>query len=929
MLHITSFLGGSTQSINGQMIIVRITRNDLNDIKRIEDLLVSSQTSYLSFSSELIRDMNNNQVVAIPTSNALPTEAFTNDTSGPQIVGFDLDMDVGILSIYFQETINIRSVNFSCFSILSDILGLNAHQLTGGVLLMPYRPEELTNNGISSGSGSGNGSGSGMNDTAVDNDNATNTFVPLIGSGGEFDQFVVLTDEVASRDTTAIFINITLMDLNTIKMLEIANMERTTFLRAESCAVRDQNNLPLIPVIPGQSVRFYTPDITSPMLQEFDLDMNNGRLTMRFSETVSGSRLMASQLTLQANSISNLNPDLSHSLILDTYVPGVDNTPGLSTEIVLTIKILDLNRIKQLTALAASRMNTYISISSSAIQDTTGNFVAAIPHTNALQVTNYTRDTTRPQLIGFTLDLNSDILSLTFDETVSGSTLDETQIIFQEYQFNTPGDGFYRLVGSPVHDDIESTLIQVNLSFVDRNAIKRIENVATRDRNTWIIFSENLINDTSMNQVIPILNTPSLDNPVQLFIPDSMSPQLLAFSLNLTSEVLSLSFSETVDSRTFDVTQIYLQSGPAADQNVTFHRLTTASVPQGGNSAFIDIQLSLQDLNTIKRFRNLATDENNTFIFFGSDLVQDMNSNSIINISSNNPQRVSVYFEDVTLPILGAFDLDLTREFLTLFFSETVDPSLLDLAGVTLQQNGSVDPDDMSSTNQSYELTGGSIVIANMFGPTLDIELTNIDLNNIKRLFNLATQRDDTFISFESSLIVDMNMNEVIPSPPLNAQQVRNYTRDSISPVLNDFSLNIDTGILRLSFSEVVNVNSFVLSMIYIQATPSDPRQSVRLLASEISPGNNTFIEVRLSRLDLDNIKRNIFIGISSATTNIAIPNPVLRDMAENTLIPIPTTNALGVGVFQADSQPLCWKHLMLTWTVDNSRCTLMKLWTL
>ena len=852
--------------------------------------------------------MNSNRVVPIPQEGALGVTTYINDTTGPQVVGFDLDMDQGILSIYFLETVNVRSVNFSCLTVQSDALGLGRYQLTGGTLLMPYSPDELSNSGsglgASEGSGMGvsaSGSGSGSGDLMI-SANDTNIFTPIVGSGENFDRFVVLTDEVASRDTTAIFVNFTLADLNAIKMLQLATRSGNTFLRADSCAISDQSDLPLIPVFPGRSVRFYTPDTTSPELQEFDLDMDNGRLTMRFSETVAGRTLDAAQITLQAREVHDTsNSDLAHSLVLNTYVPGFDNTPGLSTEIVLTIKILDLNRIKQLTDLATSMVDTYISITSLTIEDTVGNDISPIPQTSALQVTSYTRDMTSPELLGFTLDLDSDVLILTFDETVSGRSLDETRVILQEYQFNTPGDSSFSLQGSP-HDLNESTIISVYLSFEDRNEIKRIEDLSTRDRNTWIVFDELLINDTSMNRVVPVENEPSLDNPARVFVPDMTKPELLAYSLNLTSETLSLSFSETVNADTFDVTQILFQSEPG-DVNVTTYRLTTSSTLQNGDSAFFDIQLSTQDLNVIKRRRELAMGANNTFISFRSSLVEDMNGNSIVAVNSSDPQPASEFFEDVTRPELMYFDLDLTSELLTLFFSETVDPYLLDLAGIVLQQAENVDPDGIGNDDARYVLTGGIIVIPSLFDSVLVINLSDVDLNNIKRLFDLATSRDDTFISFRSSLIMDINSNDVIPSSPFSAQQVRVYMRDATPPIVNEFSLDIDTGLLRFVFSETVNIDTFDLSMIYIQSSPTDPAESVQLLASEVSTANDTIVEVRLSRLDLDNLKRNVFVATSNFSTNLVVPEPTLMDMAGNLLVPIPPRSALGVGEFQADSQ--------------------------
>ena len=906
------------------MVVIQITRDDLNRIKAIEDLLVSQNTSYISFQRSLISDMNDNRVVSVPPSAAIRADGFIGDASGPRVVGFDLDMDAGILSVYFRETVNVRSVNLSCLAILSDPTGNGAHRLTGGTLLMPYGlDDELAggggsgfggsnNNNTVDGGGSEMGGSSGSGNSSLDSAIAgaggadDNVFTPLVGSGSEFDRFVVLTDEMASRDATAIFVDITLQDLNAIKRLRIAETRGTTFLRADSCAVLDQSNLPLVPALPSLGVRFHTNDTTPPQLQEFDFDLDAGRLTMRFSETVAGFSLMASQLTLQGRRTSSSESlDLFHTLLLESYVAGIDSTGGLETEVSLIVKTLDLNRIKQLTELATSPADTFISITSMAITDTLGNVVVRIPQSAALQVTRYDRDQTRPRLLSFILDLNGDVLTLVFDETVSGSTLDETQVILQEYQVNTFGDSAYRLVDSP-HDRNDSTVIKVYLSFEDRNAIKRIEDLATRERNTWLMFDAALVNDTSGNRVVEVENAPSLDTPGKTFVSDTVPPRLLGYSLNLTSETLSLSFSETVNGRTFDITELLLLNGePLNAPTNAVYRLTQSSTLLSENSAFFDLRLSLEDLNGIKRLTGLATNRNNTFLSFGSSLVQDMNTNPVIEETSGDPLQVAVFEEDVIPPALLSFDLDLTTEVLTLSFSETVDPSLLDLAGITLQQDENVDPDDVfAAAERAYQLTGGSIFIENLFDPVLRINLTNVDLNNIKRLFNLATEEDNTFLSFASSLIMDMNANPVVASSPFMATRVLSYTRDATPPVLTSFSLDIDTADLRLFFSEVVNIDTFDLTSLYLQSLSSDPTHSVRLERSDVSFANDTTISVSLSRHNLDNIKRNVRVGISNASTNLAIPRPSLQDMAQNLLVAVPVTSALPVVSFRADSRP-------------------------
>ena len=884
--------GGISRDMNGLVVNLVITREDLNRIKQIENLFVSSQTSYLSFSSDLIVDMNRNPVVAIPTMAAMEVATYINDTSRPQVTGFDLDMNRGIISVYFLETINIFSVNYSCFSIQASFSDSPSRRLTGGELLMPYQPDELTFSSSGSGSGSGSGSASEMRVPG-------NAFRPEMGSGQFIDDFVVLTDEVAAIDTTAIFINITLVDLNAIKSLRIGEDELSSWLTIDMCAIRDQNDLPVVPRESGINaveVRSYIPDTTRPELQQFDLDMNLGLLTLRFSETVVGATLDVSMVTLQAVSDSQSNASLFHTLNFNSYIPGVDYPAALAPELIVQLRILDLNELKQLILLATSANDTYISITMATIADTKSNPVVPISSDSALLVKNYTVDTTRPNFVSFDLDLNINLLTLTFDETVSGSSLQETEIILQQFQANFPGDEIYRFVGSP-HDEFENTVIRIFLSFEDRNALKQMLNLATRPRNTWIVFSELLITDTSSNPVIPVPNDADIFNRVINFVPDMTPPHLTAFSLNISSSILSLTFSKTVSVATINLPSLVIQN--SSNSLEIYHRLSTDNtVVTDIDSAFIDIRLSLDDLNNIKMFRELATTQNNTYISLMSDFIEDTTGISIVDINITDALQVTLLFNDVIHPELNYFDLDLTAETLTLVFTETVDATVMDFQLITIQE----DP-VLTDSTERYSLTGGVFVLNNRHDATVVIRLTLIDLNAIKTLFNLAVDINSTFISFPSALTVDLNFNEVVAIPLFGARQVRIFRADSIDPFLTGFELNLDSEVLDLSFSETINIHTFNLSQIIIQGV-GDPPSFVQLTSGEYTIANDSRISVNLSTTDINNFKRDPDVAVSQEDTNIAFLGPIVQDTTGNFITIISSDMPLGVSNFTDDSMP-------------------------
>ena len=892
--------------------------------------------------------MNGNDVTVIPPDQPLQISSYTNDTTRPLIVAFDLDMNEGILAIYFLETVDIFSVNYSCITLQESFDGSSVYSLTGGSLLELRDPNFMVRSGSGSGTVSGLGSGSGSESGSGSGANGASgggagqmIYVPEYGSTMNVDEFVVLTDSNAMNDATAIFVNFTLHDLNSLKAAGIGEDEISSWLAVEPCAITDQSRLAVQPLESSSSalsVRFHTVDSTSPQLQEYDLDMNTGIFTFRFSETVDGRLLDLTRLTLHSSMYSSLcnpmYPCEQHTLGLKMYTPVGDISPEFNA----SIGILDLNEIKRLRELATSEESTYISFTNTLIPDTNGNLVVSITPLVALQVTKYTKDATRPNLVSFDLDLNADVLMLTFDETVDGATLDETQITFQQFDILLDGDQYYQLTGSD-HDNFSSTVIQVDLSYTDRNALKTFYNLATLKRNTWISVTELLVNDTDGNQV------ESLDALlVNTFTPDITRPSLLNYTLNLTSEILSLSFSETVDVSTLVLNDILFQNDTALYHEHSY-RLLGGSF-DSSDSAVVHIALSFDDITEIKKDRSLATTKNNTFISFSENLVKDTSENKIFGVPSNEAQQADLVISDSLLPELSAFDLDLNHGILYLFFSETVDPFSLNIHQLQLQNNISVDIEstfiqsgstsasgadysgfDSSSSRGSgsgsgdgsgsgyviddleteidyggayYLLTGGAITME--YSPTITLTLSEYDLNNIKRFYNLANAPDTTYISFPDTLIVDSSYNPIIPFAHTEAQVVREYTADTTSPVLVNFSLSFNTDTLVFTFSETVNVDSFNLSMVYIRGSQTSLNPYVRLTQPlSISEGNGTEIRIQLSRRDLNNLKREINVAVSGDSTFVYYRQPVVYDMAGNSVEIIHRNDAFLVNMFVPD----------------------------
>ena len=266
-----------------------------------------------------------------------------------------------------------------------------------------------------------------------------------------------------------------------------------------------------------------------------------------------------------------------------------------------------------------------------------------IPNGNALSVTQFTDDTTEPELISWDLNINNGELYLVFSETVNASTADPTQLTLQ----STPEvDGLTEAVSltDSTAISISNPAITIRLSLNDLNAIKRFTNLGTDHRNSFLSFSEALISDVSGNSVASRMAV-----PVDSFVADMTSPFTTSFSINITSGILSMTFSETVNISSFDFSGLTLLNRSAMNpstgnfQPVSNYTLTGGTLLSQFDDSVVVVALSQRDLDAIIAINNLATSATNTYLAATLRTIRDMARIRLDPISLIYPLQVSVY----------------------------------------------------------------------------------------------------------------------------------------------------------------------------------------------------------------------------------------------------------------------------------------------
>lgn len=182
-------------------------------------------------------------------------------------------------------------------------------------------------------------------------------------------------------------------------------------------------------------------------------------------------------------------------------------TTGDGTEIAFKLLRSDANRIKKLSAIMGTKQSdSFITIGDHLVSDMAENPIVARNNGNAHPIDEFTADTTPPQLLRFSINLDKEgDIVMTFDETVSGSSVNPSEITLRDSQnpdnFNSnhtltgafgSGRTIYEAGQNFSHED--SDIITIGFLKVDLDEVKRLPLCSEND-NCFLIHTEYLVDD--------------------------------------------------------------------------------------------------------------------------------------------------------------------------------------------------------------------------------------------------------------------------------------------------------------------------------------------------------------------------------------------------------------------------------------------------
>ena len=838
--------GGFVIDYYSTIVTINLNDADFDLVKSMRTLCTGGITSdcLLTIEGDSILDMSMNGNT--PTE-LEPTSVIT-DTTPPYLVYYDLDLNAEELRLTFSEVI---------------VTGGDATVQAITLLATPFEFDALSNDSR------------GIYINESDPESYAGILQAYTLSSG-----ALTGPNIVPNHPPVLIVSLTHKDLNLLKSLEfVATGFENTYLLIAPEAATDYSGNPLMRQTSGKQVRVYTPDQQRPHLTDFELDMNLGIITMTFSETVNRSSLLTSMISVQGST------DHAQSDIY-TLTGGV-STSYDNPVIEIELSVTDVNEIKRRTLIAADNSTAYLSLNEFTIADQDGNLIQPVLADNGNLARKYVPDTTNPQLVRFSLDLNTGYFHLTFDETVDVSTFDVETLVLGE-NTTSAGANISLEVGTLLSND--STVLTYRLSEDDLNYVK-LENLCAFDKDgedCYLTIFNDTIQDINSNPVTAVALV------VDEYIADTTEPEIVYVSVNMSLGNITLGFSEVVDVRTFDPTEIRLHESRESQFSTVFYNLTGGSRVTQENGLFIDFYLNQEDLEILRQNEELFISQVTSFISAGAGTVRDL---------SNNPMKpidfkiADDYAEDIIGPRVIGASLNLTGGTLQLTFSESVRASSFRPTEITLVNQANT---TLNST-VSYVLTGGVFGTEPSFDSTvITVALTPSDIQEIQARDTLATSVADSFLTYTSLLANDLADNPAV----VGAIQISDYFEDRLDPQLFSFiRLDLSERLMIVAFDEPVDISSINISLFFLQG-PEDnglgetPQITLtRGTFSYLEPEANQkkVLILHFNREDYKAIVLDRFFGKSIETTHISLPLGAVFDFARNPLVDVPETNAVRV----------------------------------
>ena len=177
-----------------------------------------------------------------------------------------------------------------------------------------------------------------------------------------------------------------------------------------------------------------------------------------------------------------------------------------------------------------------------------------------------------------------------------------------------------------------------------------------------------------------------------------------------------------------------------------------------------------------------------------------------------------------------------------------------------------------------------------------DINLNAADLNFIKKSISFGTTENSTYISLTPKAVKDMSGNEVVEITAVGALKASTHVIDNVAPALAKYSFDLDNGVVTLTFSETVKAASIKSRFFTFSSSALPSAKRVTLTGGSVSTTDSTVISITLTKKDLNALKADPVLAVSSASTYVSHTSGAVVDMNDIEIAALPLSSALAAG---------------------------------
>lgn len=639
----------------------------------------------------------------------------------------------------------------------------------------------------------------------------------------------------------------------------------------------------------------------------FHLNMGTGLLSFELAYPANFSEFIPSLLSLTRPS-NSISVRLTGSQSWNVY-------SGKFVELVLTAT--DMQSIKSQRSLAEVADGLFLVVPAAALTEKIPS--RRLSRQFMVPCSNLIRDTSRPQVTSFNINLGTGVMTVFFSEPILLSSVAANNFYIVSSRAESPASVVQLSQAQLLTVSTSSAGTVTSITFnlengphpTDRDRL-HLAGLGLSASSVNLFVAAGSIADTSTPMNYLRMNSYSEAVAVSAFTADKVRPELVSFVLNMHTRKLILTFDEAVDPSTNKPNSYTIIQNPF-DTTANFYQLTdsvTSASTFVGISNIVSIDLSDKDVDSMMfLYPNLATRKENSHLSVLPSAIRDISPSS-----NGNPEvfylfalSVDTFYLDRTPPVLQKFDFSLDEGLLTVYFNEVMRCSMTDVSGIQFQHaafSGS------SSLTYRLQPAWSTVQPCNAdYSKVIRIKIGKIEILSVKAKNLLMKSALHSYLRFTAGTFFDVNENSASPISDGRAIPVTNFIGDTTPPRMLGFSAT-KQGLLYLYFSEPVYRPSFNLTRIALQDDedehpfPLYELRTYRLM--RLRDGEQYSFVARVDQLQMEYVismqndylyqVHQSYIFLSQETTFLQYQATLVTDMSGNFIIPMPRSNPINVG---------------------------------